>query len=130
MKQLLFAAALLLIVAASSCNFTDYESKKQVVQDSLVHIFPTWQAAKLWIDDDNTTFNVVIGDQSFYKQTQEEKDAKAKELGKMVLRIFGKDNFLKRGVLIATMDTRNESKTPADGVKMSIQIEELKKEGY
>ncbi|NDC41924.1 MAG: hypothetical protein EBZ77_10295 [Chitinophagia bacterium] len=130
MKKILLAVTLLLAMGTfQACNFTDYEAKKQVVQDSLATIFPTWQAAKIWIADDNTTINVVIGDQSFYKAAPEVKQEKANAAGKMILRIFGKGNYLKTGKLSVTNDIRNTSMTPADAINLDMNIAAAKAAG-
>ena len=123
MKYLLsIGAIIVLFTATTSCNFTDYEAKKQVIQDSLVNIFPNWQAAKIWIEADNTKINVVLGDKSLYAASAELKQQKTAALGAMIVRIFGKGNYLKSGQLIITQDTRNTSQTPADGISMPIPI--------
>ena len=119
---------LMLICSLHSCDrIGDISGQSQVVKDSLVNIFPTWQSAKIIIGDNNTSMSVVIGDATFYTAPDSEKKAKAEELGKMVLRICGKDNFLEKGYLVVTSDIRNISASPADGISVPIDFTALKK---
>jgi hypothetical protein len=70
---------------------------------------------------------IIVGDLKFYAASPEEKAQKAEELGKMIMRIYGKGNYLKEGTLIVTKDIRNESEAPADGISTPIDFEGLKK---
>jgi len=128
MKKLLTLIFIGLIGAMPSCKeMNDNDGKTQIVQDSLINVFPTWQALKIKIDDNRTEMNIIIGDAAFYKASPEVKNQKAIELGKMVLRIYGKDNYLEKGNLTVTKDIHNTSETPADGITVPINFSELKK---
>ncbi len=119
---------LVLVCALHSCDrIGDISGKSQVVKDSLVNLFPTWQSAKIIIGDNNTTMSVVIGDATFYKAPDNVKKEKAQELGKMVLRICGKDNFLEKGYMVVTADISNISASPSDGISVPIDFTALKK---
>ena len=129
MRTVLSLLAIVLICSLHSCDrIGDISGKSQIVKDSLVNIFPTWESAKIIIGDNNTTMSVVIGDAAFYKSPDDEKKAKALELGKMVLRICGKDNFLEKGYLVVTADVRNISASPTDGISVPIDFTALKKQ--
>ena len=127
MKSILSFIAIVSVFALYSCNEVDYESKKLVIQDSLVNVFPRWQALKLEIGDNNTSMLIVIGDATFYNAPQEEKSKKAEELGRMILRILGKGNYLETGNFIVTADIHNTSRTPPDGISIPIDFTALKK---
>ena len=115
------------VFALYSCNEVDYDSKKQVIQDSMLNVFPRWQALKLELGDNNTTMLIVMGDATFYNAPQEEKNKKAEELGQMILRILGKGNYLEKGKLIVTADIHNSSETPPDGILFPLTLPRSKK---
>jgi len=128
MKKLLTVIFIALIAGMSSCKEgNDNDGKTQVVQDSLINVFPTWQALKIKIDENRTQMTVIIGDASFYNANADVKNQKALELAKMILRIYGKDNYLEKGTLIVTKDVHNTSETPADGISIPINFADLKK---
>ena len=130
MKNLLAILFIGLITVMPACKeMNDNDGKTQIVQDSLINIFPTWQALRIKVDDDRTHMNVVIGDVSFYNATQDVKNQKATELGKMILRIYGKDNYLEKGNLIVTKDIHNTVDAPADGITTPIDFAAMKKAG-
>jgi len=121
--------AVVLVCSLHSCDrIGDISGKSQIIKDSLVNIFPTWQSAKIIIGDNNTSMSVVIGDATFYKAPDNEKKEKAIELGKMVLRISGKENFLEKGTMVVTADVHNISASPADGISVPIDFTALKKQ--
>ena len=109
-----------------SCDEGEIAGKSQTIQDSLVNIFPTWQSVKIKVGDNNMSMIVVIGDATFYKAPDDVKKAKAIELGKMVLRLWGSHNYFDKGNLIVTSDTRNISESPADGISIPIDFAGLK----
>lgn len=127
MKAILSVIAVVFMFTLYSCNEMDVDGKSRVVQDSLANIFPRWQALKIKIGDNNTTMLIVMGDATFYNASKEEQARKAEELGRMILRIFGKGNFLEKGTLIVTADIHNTSETPPDGISIPIDFEALKK---
>ena len=127
MKSSLAVIALASFFFLFSCNEIDVDGKTRVIQDSLVKILPTWQALKIKVGDNNTSMLIVVGDASLYKATDGEKVQKATEVGQMVLRIFGKGNYLKKGNLIVTADIHNSSENPPDGVSIPIDFASLKK---
>jgi len=111
----------------NSCDDAENDGKTRVIQDSLVNVLPTWQALKIKVDDNKTNMHIVVGDATFYKASDDVKNKKADELAKMILRIYGKDNYLEKGTLIITADIRNKIDTPADGVSIPIDFSALKK---
>jgi len=127
MRTLLSFIAVIAFLGLYSCNEMDVDGKTQIVHDSLANIFPTWQAVKIKVGDNNTSMLIVIGDASFYKASDGEKAKKATELGQMVLRIFGKGNYLEKGNLVVTGDIHNNSETPPDGIAIPIDFAALKK---
>ena len=127
MRSLLAFIAVVSVFSMCSCNEMDVDGKTRVIQDSLVNIFPSWQALKIKVGDNNTSMLIVMGDASFYKATDDEKAKKAAALGQMVLRIFGKGNYLEKGKLVVTGDIRNNSETPPDGISIPIDFSALKK---
>ena len=127
MKSVLSVIALVSMCMLFSCSEEAVDAKSRVVQDSLVNVLPQWQALKIKIGDNNTSMLIVVGDATFYKATPEEKSKKATELGEMILRIFGKGNYLEKGNLIVTADIHNTSEAPADGIAVPIDFEALKK---
>ncbi len=129
MKKLLFilAPALFAFSMFSCKEIADTSGKTTIVHDSMVNVLPTWQSLKIKLNDDQDEMLIVVGDASFYKATPEEKTRKAEEAGKMILRIYGKDNYLRKGELIVTKDLRNESWAPADGISTPIDFELLKR---
>ncbi|MBC7552421.1 MAG: hypothetical protein H7257_00425 [Taibaiella sp.] len=132
MKKLILAIGLMGTVAAfSSCeDGKENDGKTAIVQDSLITVLPTWQALKIKIEDNRTEMNVIVGDASFFTASPQEKARKAEELGKLILRIYGKGNYLEKGNLVVTKDVRNNSETPADGISTPIPFSELKKAGF
>ncbi len=129
MRSLYASLLVILVFTLCACGdrIGDISGKSKDVQDSLVNVFPTWQSAKIVISDNNTSMSVIIGDATFYTAPDDVKKTKAEELGKMVLRICGKDNFLEKGSLIVTSDIRNISATPVDGISVPIDFAGLKK---
>ncbi len=110
-----------------SCNVgQENDGKTVIIQDSLIKVFPTWQALKIKVEDNRTRMDVIIGDATFYKASAAQKAAKAEELGKMIVRIYGKDCYLEKGNLIVTSDVHNQSETPADGISTPIDFAKLK----
>ncbi len=106
---------------------TANDGKSTIVRDSLINILPNYSAVHINLGEDRSEMTVVVADVKFYSATAEEKNKKAEELGKMILRIYGKDNYLQKGNLILTKDINNTSDTPADGIKTPIDFEGLKK---
>ncbi len=128
MKSLcLSLLAIIVAVSFYSCKNGELVGKTKVIEDSLITIFPTWQSAKIGLHDNYTNVTVVIGDATFYKAADDVKKAKAIELGKMILRVCGKDNTLETGSLTVTADVINQSESPADGIKVPIDIEGLRR---
>jgi hypothetical protein len=132
MKKVFLGLALAAAVfAVPSCKEgNNNDGKTTIIQDSLINVLPTWQALKIKIDDNRTEMNVIVGDASFFKASADAKAKKADELCKMILRIYGKGNYLKKGSLIVTADVHNTSETPADGISTPLPFTELKKAGY
>jgi hypothetical protein len=132
MKQFLAVAVLFVaLFAMPSCKeVDDNDGKTRVIQDSLINVLPTWQALHIRVSEDRSEMTIVVGDATFYKATDEVKNKKALEVGKMVLRIYGPDNYLKKGTLIVTQDVSNKSETPPDGISTPIDFEGLKKVVY
>jgi hypothetical protein len=128
MKHIHILLLLLLpLVTLCSCDeMTDNDGKTRIIQDSLNTVLPTWQALKIKVENDRTEMNVVVGDATFYKASPEVKKQKAEELGKMILRIYGKDSYLKKGSLTVTADIRNQSEHPEDGIIVPIDFTALK----
>ncbi len=116
-----------LITAPSCKEMNDNDGKTQVVQDSLINILPTWQALNIEVSNDRSQMDLVVGDASFYKASDEVKKQKALDLGRMILRIYGPNNYLEKGTLTVTRDVHNKSNAPADGIKVPIDIAALKK---
>jgi Ribonuclease G/E len=108
----------------------DNDGKTNILQDSVINVLPTWQAFHANIYDNRAGINIVVGDLTFYKASPADKAKKAEELGKMILRIYGKGNYLEKGTLIVTNDIRNKDEAPKDGITTPIPIAELKKAGY
>lgn len=132
MKKIICAITIICAVFTfSACDGGhDNDGKTNVINDSISNIFPSCQAFHANIYDNREGINIVLGDLTFYKASEEERKRKADELAKMILRIYGKDNYLKRGTLIVTKDIRNTSEAPTDGITTPIPITELKKAGY
>lgn len=119
----------IMIFMLPSCEMNDNDGKTRIIQDSLVNVLPTWQALKIKVED-HTVMNIIVGDATFYKASPDEKNKKAEEVGRMVERIYGKDNMLQKGNLIVTSDIRNESENPKDGIQIPIDFSALKKAVY
>lgn len=126
----LLAAAAIGALLCSSCKeeADANDGKTLVIQDSLSTVLPTWQALKVKLEN-KSHMNVIVGDAKLYTATPEEKAKKAEELGKMILRIYGKNNLLEDGNLVVTKNVRNQSETPEDGISTPIPFAELKKAG-
>jgi hypothetical protein len=119
-----------LTIFVSSCSMfsgADNDGKTRIIQDSLVNVLPTWQALKIKVDDNNTNMHIVVGDATLYKASDDVKKSKADEVAHLVLRIYGKGNYLEKGTFTVTADTKNTSETPADGVNVPIDFSGLKK---
>ena len=124
---LVFAISCSLFAIPSCKEGTSNDGKTLVIQDSISNIFPTCQALHINVEGDKSVMVVVIGDLTFYKASPEEKSKKAAELGKMILRIYGKDNHLDKGMLVVTNDLYNTSDEPKDGIVTPMDFSELKK---
>ncbi len=129
MKKLLLAASVILSLGSlTSCQEgVDNDGKTRIIQDSLNTVLPTWQALKIKVEDNKTEMNIVVGDATFYNASPEEKLKKADELGRMVLRIYGKGNYLEKGRLIVTKDVKNNSENPPDGIPVPLDFAGMKK---
>jgi hypothetical protein len=128
MKRLLTVFATLAFFATMlSCNEVDNDGKTRIIQDSLINVLPTWQALHIKVDDNNTNMRIVVGDATFYKASDDVKNKKKDELAEMVMRIYGKGNYLEKGTLIVTEDIRNKSDTPKDGISIPIDFSAVKK---
>jgi len=132
MKRILFASIFLSSsVFLYSCKeVNENDGKTRVIQDSLINVLPTWQALKIKVEEDRSKMIIVVGDQQFYNASPDEKSKKAEKLGEMILRIYGKDNYLEKGALIVTKDVQNQSETPTDGISTPIDFVSLKKVVY
>ncbi len=133
MRKLLLGAALsVAIFATPSCKDDDGRDGlvTNMLNDSISTILPACQSFRSHIGDNHTSILVVDGDLSFYDAAPDVKAKKAEELGKMILRFYGKDNHLEKGTLTVTKDTRNTVDEPKDGISVPIPIAELKKAGY
>lgn len=124
MKRFVLPLAILGIALSSmtSCKEGDMgsDAKWPVLRDSLANIFPTWQAAQGYKQSDNTIYDIVIGDKTFYTASPEEKAKKAALLGQMIQRIYGADGHFEKGELVVTRDVKNTNQHPADGVSTPI----------
>ena len=126
---LMFAAIASLFTVSSCKEGADNDGKTVIIQDSLSTVFPTWQALKIKVEDNRTEMTVVIGDATFYNASADVKSKKADDLAHLILRIYGKDNYLEKGKLVVTKDVHNTSETPADGIAMPMNFAEMKKAG-
>ncbi len=130
MKRLFIPLIVVVITTFFSCNDRmENDGKTTVVHDSLVNVLPTWQALKVKVSDDKTDMLIVVGDATLYKASDEVKKQKAEEVAKMVLRIYGPNNYLEKGNLIITANIRNEDEAPADGIKIPMDFAGMKKAG-
>lgn len=128
MKKLILPALLGLIVAVSSCKDEAlYTQEMNNMRDSIFQAYPTTVASISMQVEDKTRLKVVLGGNNLYASANEKKEQMANDLGAMAVRIFGKDSYLKTGILIITKDERNTSLTPADGVSANMDIEAMKK---
>ena len=129
MKQLFYAA----IVAAAlfslpSCkDMEENDGKTTILYDSISNVLPTVQAIRAHVDEDKSRMRVIVGDLTFYNASAAEKEKKAAELGKMILRIYGPNNLLTHGSLTVTKNVRNTEDEPKDGITTPIDFEGLKK---
>ncbi len=106
---------------------TANDGKTNIIRDSMVNLLPNYRAVHINVSEDRSELTVVVADTKFYPASAEERSKKAEELGKMILRIYGKDNYLQKGSLVLTKDINNTSDAPADGIKTPIDFEGLKK---
>ncbi len=119
----------LAVTVFSSCHEgLDFDKLQKNFQDSLSTVVPTWNAMKLKPENDGTQLLLVIGDPTFYGTSNDFKTKKADELGLMILRMAGKNNYLASGTLIVTKDPKNQSESPEDGQKFAIDFSALKKQ--
>ena len=129
MKRLI-PLVLVVLVALFSCNEkAENDGKTTVVHDSMATVLPTWQALKVKVSDDKNDMLIVVGDATLYKASDEVKKQKAEEVAKMVLRIYGPNNYLEKGKLIITADIKNEAEAPADGITLPLDFAAMKKAG-
>ena len=116
------------LIATYSCKEgVDNSGKTTILHDSMANVLPNWQSLKIKVSDEQDEMLIVVGDVSLYKASPEERLRKVDEVGTMVLRIYGKENQLRKGQLIVTKDARNESWKPADGILTPIDFERLQK---
>ncbi len=127
-KTLYLSLFALFFFAMFSCKEVNNAGKSRILEDSMVKVFPTYRALHVELNDDETEITVVIGDPQFYQASTEEKNNKAEELGKLIARIYGTENYINKGTLIATKDINNTSNAPADGVATPIDLARIKKE--
>lgn len=119
-------AALTLGMGASCNEGADNDGKTVILQDSMINVFPTWQALKIKVEDNRTEMTVVIGDATFYTAPDAQKSKKAEELAKMIMRIYGAGNYLEKGKLIVTKNVQNTEWAPADGIELPMDFSALK----
>ena len=128
MKKFLLPILAVAIVAISSCkDEADYLPYESAMRDSIFSAYPTTVASIHLHATDKTDLRIVLGGQKLYTSAQEERQKMADDLGRMAIRIFGKDSYLKTGVLILTKNEQNTLDTPADGISTKINIEALRK---
>ncbi|MCD6011946.1 MAG: hypothetical protein K0Q79_1808 [Flavipsychrobacter sp.] len=131
MKNILsLCASVVLFTFLFSCkDVPDLRGRTPILNDSIrtTNMFPTFRALHIDLNEDWTEITVVIGDPNFYGASAEEKNKKAEELGKMIVRIYGTENYLDKGTLVVTKDVNNTSNTPADGISVPIDLKALKK---
>ena len=128
MKRFLAIVAIAAAFTAPSCKeVAENDGKTVVLYDSIGKVLPTIQSLDIHVDDDRSNMKIVIGDVTFYNASAAEKAQKAKELGKMILRIYGPNNMLTKASLTVTKDVHNKDEAPKDGIVTPIDIEGLKK---
>lgn len=131
MKKLLGTLGLFALLAFGACKpGADYSGRTPVIQDSMAKVIPTYQSLRISVSDDWTQLNIIVGDPALYASSAEEKTKKADEVAKLVLRIYGKGNYLSKGNLVVTKNTRNTEDNPADGIATPFDFEGLKKQGF
>jgi hypothetical protein len=131
MRKLIMPAIVLLlaIVIASCADDASYMPQIEQMKDSIFAAYPNTVASVRIHVDNKTDISIVLGGEVLRKSPEDKRQQMAGDLGKMTLRIFGKDSYLKTGKLVITKDERNSSDTPADGVSSSINLDSLKKAG-
>lgn len=134
-RNILTVAVLVLLSGMYACKDTDaineaIAAKKGIVHDSLATVLPNWESETIFINEDKTQIDIIVGDRTLYNAAPEEKAKKADELARMLLRIYGKDNFFEKGNLVVTKDVRNTAHEPKDGISTPMPIAQLKKQGY
>ncbi len=126
-RLLLLVASALFVMNIFSCKEVEsLKGRSRILEDSMVNIFPTYESLHIELNDDETEITVVVGDLKFYPTSAEEKSKKAEELGKLIVRVYGTENYLNKGTLIATKDRNNTSNTPADGIATPIELKKMK----
>ncbi len=124
----LVIASFLLFSMPSCKDGMNWDSVKHKMEDSLITILPTWQSLTLKPESDGTKLLIVVGDATLYKATPDQKAKKAAEVGKMILRVVGENNYLESGSFIVTANVRNDVENPADGIVTPIDFVAIKKE--
>jgi len=128
MKKLILPIIATMIVAISSCkDDVDYTPFENTMKDSIFAAYPTSVGSVRLHATDKTDLRIVLGGQKLYATPPQDRQKMADDLGKMAIRIFGKDSYLRTGVLVLTKNEQNTEDSPADGISTKIDIEALKK---
>lgn len=134
MKSVLKFGSGILFVAAiglSSCEGPKLPEMSQVYdyQDSILHTIPGIGTVQARVERDFNTEAIVlklyIRDVGFYSSSPEKMQEEAVKAGQMALKVFG--DVLDKGVFIATKELQSQDAEPADGIKMDMKLDSLKK---
>lgn len=131
-RSIFFCLLAICATALFSCkDVANMNGRTPILYDSIriTKVVP-YQSLHIELNDEWTEITVVVGDPKFYEASAEEKNKKAEELGRMIARIYGSENYLDKGNLIVTKDVNNTSNAPADGIKTPIDVAKAKKEVF
>ena len=123
MKYLAIAA--LFSIAFVSCQDIQLQmGQVHRYNDTIPNVIPNLSTVQTRVDD-NEHLKLIVGSPRFYSAATASMQEAAVKAGQAALAIFG--NGITSGTLIITQDLKDHQEDPADGIKVDMKIDSLKK---
>lgn len=121
----IFAILSLVCLAFASCTDTELQMEQvHKYNDTIPTIIPDLATVQTRVED-NEHLKLIAGSTRFYSASPTKMQEVAVKAGQAALRIFGAG--ITSGTLIVTQDTKDHKEDPADGIKVDMKIDSLKK---
>lgn len=123
-------------ICITSCKDTEYKrinsDQLRMIEDSVAHLIPDVRTIHTLQndDDDLTKVKIIIGDVTFYAASADAKRAAADRLGLAILRVMGKDNNLKKGIIVFTRNVKDDKENLADAINIEIDLAAMQKTAF